>query len=210
MQRSLPPNEMASPDLSALHASSLNDSTQESTLSNSRSLNDSPTEPTRDSTALAVQAALASKLGKRSRQRSVPHKAAALKKQLSRSSPPANKRQKIDDTQPSRSGRTRRLVFPCGTPGCQHVFPMGGNMWLLIRRDANSEEKICSADLPIIPKNHPMHLICMKCIELDGCDMMEPNAVLPEEVMAEIPGIKNYVYCPASHKDYEVNHEKDV
>lgn len=74
-------------------------------------------------------------------------------------------------------------------------------MWLLVRDDYDLKKKLDPADFPTVP-SHPLHLICVDCVPQDGCDMMEPAAVLPEEVMEEIPGIQHYVYGIASRVDY--------
>jgi len=98
--------------------------------------------------------------------------------------------------------KSKRVKLMCGMNGCSISFPANGLMWMLIRKDVISSEKLLPSGCPVVPKDQDKHLVCFDCEPQMGREILNSGDVLDDDDKARLEGWEHYVYCPASRGDY--------
>lgn len=109
---------------------------------------------------------------------------------------------------PIQRRHSRRRVLCCGMPQCGMPWPENGHMWFLVY--SWTKVRGCEKDMPLIPVNHPMHLVCTKCLERKGASTYEPSGILKGKDKAALKQWEKYEYFWGTKGEYEAKLNKIV
>lgn len=104
--------------------------------------------------------------------------------------------------------RPKRERLYCGTEGCKSTFSTvnDSTMWVMMLK---LDRCTTATPLPLIPTDHPKHLICTKCCEAKGESYFEPIEILSDNEKKSIPSWEEYLYYRASRIDYDTAKKKN-
>mmetsp|Transcript_1737 Transcript_1737/g.2559 ORF Transcript_1737/g.2559 Transcript_1737/m.2559 type:complete len:944 (+) Transcript_1737:199-3030(+) len=109
---------------------------------------------------------------------------------------------------PIQRRQSRRKVLYCGKPKCKVTWPDNGHMWFLVYSWTNTLRG--KGNIPLIPANHPMHLVCTKCLQRAGTSTCDPLEVLADDDKAAIKDWNKYEYFWGTKGEYVAKLDKKV